>query len=247
LLDGLDRLGKQMIFPAYQARACPVAVGTFDVLRAGRYVIVAALATCAVLVLITLRQTAWPTRYVVAITLTVALVTHAIGGTKAAAVQRDYAPLRLAAIALRIDAPATLNALHIQPAAIPAATALRAYPFTDDFTLGCDGHELGAHLPLDTTTPLPAPDAPGTDHGAIDTRLAPDTILSGWASISGAAPDCVLVTDGNGTIVGGGITGLNHPNAAATGWHAVAPPGTTDLHIIVTAHGQTYHIQPTTK
>jgi hypothetical protein len=67
------------------------------------------------------------------------------------------------------------------------------------------------------------------------------TILSGWASISGTTADCVLVTDSTNTIVGGGITGLNHPSAAATGWQAVAPPGTTDLHIIVLAHGQTYH------
>jgi hypothetical protein len=156
-------------------------------------------------------------------------------------------PVQLAAIALRVNAPNTLNTLHIQPSAIPAATALRAYPFTDDFTLGCGGHELGGQLPLDATTPLPAPSTPGTDHGAIDTPLAAATILSGWASISGTTPDCVLVTDGTGTIVGGGITGLDHPSAAATGWHAVAPPGTNDLHIIVTAHGQTYHLPPTTK
>ncbi|MDT7726405.1 MAG: hypothetical protein QOI21_2981 [Actinomycetota bacterium] len=212
-----------------------------------RYVIVAALATCAVLVLITRRRPAWPTRYVVAMTLTLALATHAIGGAKAAAVQRDYAPLRLAEIALRVNAPATLNALRIQPAAIPAATALRAYPFTDDFTLSCHEHELGGQLPLNTAIPLPLPGAPGTDHGVIDTPLAADTILSGWASLTGAAGDCVLVTDRNGTIIGAGITGLDHPSAAATGWHAVAPPGATELHVLVLKSGQAYQLQPPTK
>jgi hypothetical protein len=212
-----------------------------------RYVLVAALVTCAVLVLVVLRRPAWPTRYVVALCLAVALVTHAIGGTKAAAVQRDYAPLRLAAIALRVNAPTTLNTLHIQAGAIPAATALRAYPFTDDFTLGCAGHELGGQLPLSTTVPLPTPGEPGTDHGIIDTPLAADTILSGWATIAGAAADCVLVTDGNGTIVGGGVTGLNQPSAAATGWHAVAPPGATDLHVLVLNNGQAYRLQRATK
>jgi hypothetical protein len=47
------------------------------------------------------------------------LITHAIGGGKADEVSRSYTPLNLAAIALRVGAPAALETLHIQRCAAP--------------------------------------------------------------------------------------------------------------------------------
>ncbi|WP_244210702.1 hypothetical protein [Amycolatopsis kentuckyensis] len=173
------------------------------------------------------------------------LVTHAIGGGKADEVRRSYAPLNLSAIALRVDASAALEALHIQRAAGPAARALRAYPFSDDFTLGCHGPEIGSHLDLATAQPTSANaagalDAPVMDAGAITT---------GWAVINGAHPDCILITDQTGTITGGGITGLpltaKQTAAAAPGataWQATAGPTNGPLAVLAVQGGHLYRL-----
>ncbi|WP_410625899.1 hypothetical protein [Amycolatopsis sp. cmx-8-4] len=118
------------------------------------------------------------------------MITHAIGGGKADQVHRSYAPLNLAAIALHVDAPAALDAPHIQRGAVHAARALGAYPFNDSFTLGCHGPELGSRLELTTAQPLA--------HGAIDTPTRESgTVITGWAEINGTTPNRVLVTNVN--------------------------------------------------
>ncbi|WP_103343085.1 DUF2079 domain-containing protein [Amycolatopsis sp. CA-126428] len=204
-----------------------------------RYVLVAALATIALTVLATLHRPQWPHRYVVAAVVTLALVTHAIGAGKADLVRRSYAPLSLSAIALRVDAPAALEALHIQRAARPAARALRAYPFTDTFTLGCHGPELGDHVALGTAQPVRgALDAPATD---------PGTVLTGWVAFDGAQPDCVLVTDPAGTVTGGGSAGLpltagQAAAPGATGWQATAGPTNGPLTVLAVRDGHLYRI-----
>ncbi|WP_157357476.1 DUF2079 domain-containing protein [Amycolatopsis nigrescens] len=196
-----------------------------------RYVLVAALATCALLALAALHRPAVPTRYVVIAVVAVGLVTHAIGGTKADAVRRAYEPLRTAAVALRLEAPEALAALHIQPSVIPAARALGGYPFTDDFTLGCHGLELGGHVELAQAWP---------SKGAVESDGA---LLTGWATVSGSDVDCVLVTDEHGTVVGGGVTGLTRPGApGGAGWQAVAAPGTARPQVLVSAGGALYRV-----
>jgi len=124
-----------------------------------------------------------------------------------------------------------LGALRIQRAAAPAASALHAYPFTEEFSLGCPHLELGSHVDIAAATPMPGPATTGTTRGAFDPATGP--ILTGWATIDGTNPDCLLVADGTGTIVGGGIPGL--PRGAAqpvstpdgTAWQAVAAPNVT--------------------
>ncbi|MEV7096424.1 DUF2079 domain-containing protein [Amycolatopsis sp. NPDC051045] len=214
-----------------------------------RYVLVAALATIALTVLATLHRPQWPHRYLVAAVVTLALLTHAIGGGKADEVRRSYAPLNLSAVALRVDAPAALDALHIQRAAAPAARALQAYPFTSAFTLGCHGPELGSHLDLSTAQPL-SPGGPGTAHGALD---APATdagaVITGWAVVDGTQPDCVLVTDSAGTVTGGGSAGLpltaGQATAAAPGataWQATAGPTNGPLAVLAVHGGRLYRL-----
>lgn len=207
-----------------------------------RYVLIAALAASALIALWTLHRPQWPLRYTAALMVTVSLVTHAIGGVKADNVRRDYTPLALAAVALRVDAPTVLDTLHIQRGVIPAAKALQAYPFSADFTLGCGGPELGDHIDAPPLT---------TSQGAIDgTALTADNIITGWATIDTSPPDCILVTDNTGTIVGGGITGL--PRTATqppttpdgTAWQAVAAPHTTGLNVIAAKNGTFYRLQP---
>ncbi|WP_328617122.1 DUF2079 domain-containing protein [Amycolatopsis sp. NBC_00355] len=207
-----------------------------------RYVLVAALATIALIVLTTMHRPQWSRRYLVAGVVALSLITHAIGGGKADQVHRSYAPLNLAAIALRVDAPAALDALHIQRGAAPAARALNAYPFNDTFTLGCHGPELGSRLDLTNAQPLA--------HGAIDTPTRESgTIITGWAEINGTTPDCILVTDSTGTVTGGGITGLpltaGQTATASTGgtsWQATAGPTTAPIAVLAVRDGRLYKI-----
>jgi hypothetical protein len=188
-------------------------------------------------------------RYLAIGVVALSLTTHAIGGGKADQVRRSYAPLNLAAVALRVDAPAALDTLHIQPGAVPAARALRAYPFTDAFTLGCHGPELGSHLDLTTAQPLTA-NGPGTAHGALDTSATgAGTITTGWAVINGTQPDCVLIADETGTVTGGGITGLpltagqaTTASAGATAWQATAGATNGALTVLAAQGGRLYRI-----
>lgn len=214
-----------------------------------RYVLVAAFATIALLVLTTLHRPQWPQRYLVVVVVGLSLVTHAIGGAKADEVRRSYAPLSLSAIALRVDAPAALDALHIQRAAAPAARALQAYPFNNTFTLDCHGPEIGSHLDLTTAQPTSA-NGPGGAHGALD---APATdagaIFTGWAVINGTQPDCILITDQTGTVTGGGITGLplttqqiTTASPDATAWQATAGATHGVLAVIAIQSGRLYRL-----
>ncbi|WP_370965650.1 DUF2079 domain-containing protein [Amycolatopsis sp. cg9] len=214
-----------------------------------RYALVAALATVALFVLTTLRRPQWSQRHLVAAVAALALITHAIGGGKADEVRRSYAPLTLSAIALRVDAPAALDALHIQRDAAPAARALHAYPFTDEFTLGCHGPELGGHVDLATAQPMPS-GGPGDAHGAIDSPAATaGALVTGWAVVAGTPPDCILLTDPTGTVTGGGITGLPltaaqgpATPAGATAWRAAAGPTSGPLVVLAVRGGHLHRI-----
>jgi hypothetical protein len=76
-----------------------------------RYVVIGALATSALLALVAINRPQWPLRHLLIATLTVALVTHAIGGTKADRVRHDYGPLSLAAVGVRIP-PSSAGPFH---------------------------------------------------------------------------------------------------------------------------------------
>ncbi|TCO54774.1 DUF2079 domain-containing protein [Actinocrispum wychmicini] len=213
-----------------------------------RYVLVSALATVALLALAALNRPQWPHRYVVTSVAAVALATHAIGGVKADNVRRSYVPLNLAAVAFRVDAPKTLDALRIQRRAAPAAQALHAYPFSDSFTLGCHGPELGDHVDLAAAQPLPTT-ATGPTHGEIDTStVTGDVIITGSAVIDGTPPDCVLVVDATKTVTGAGITSLprtaDQPPTTPDGvtWQAVASPNTTGATVLAVKNGTLYRL-----
>ncbi|MEV4049797.1 DUF2079 domain-containing protein [Amycolatopsis sp. NPDC049688] len=210
-----------------------------------RYVLVAALTTVAVLVLTTMHRPHWPMRYLVTAVVALSLITHSIGGGKADEVRRSYAPLSLSSIALRVDAPAALEGLHIQGAAAPAARALGSYPFNDDFTLGCHGPELGSHLDLTTAQPMSANAAGALDAPATDAS----GIITGWVVVNGTRPDCILITDQTGMVTGGGITGLplsaGHTTpapAGATAWQATAGPTNGPLTILAVQGNHLYRI-----
>jgi hypothetical protein len=103
---------------------------------------------------------------------------------------------------------------------VPRLRALGHYPFSADFTLGCGGPEFGTTLNRDDMTALTgaagnkAPDHPS---GAVERTepAEPDPfydgkkvpIFHGWAAAPGEKVRCVVITDGSGTIVGGGVSG----------------------------------------
>jgi len=103
---------------------------------------------------------------------------------------------------------------------VPRLRALGHYPFNDDFTLGCDGPEFGSTLNLDDMTALRGAEGnkrPDRPAGAVD-RTEPEDpdpffdgkpvpIFHGWAADGTDLVRCVVITDGTGTIVGGGVSG----------------------------------------
>jgi hypothetical protein len=134
-----------------------------------RYVLVAALATITLVVLTTVHRPQWSRRYLTAGVVALSLITHAIGGGKADQVHRSYAPLNLAAVALRVDAPAALDALHIQRgAAPPLAHCGRTRSPTPSLS--------AATAPNSAATSISRPhiataNGPSTAHGALVSRV----------------------------------------------------------------------------
>lgn len=211
-----------------------------------RYSAVAMLATCALLVLLALRVRS--SANVIVVVVTVGFVTYATGVPKMGAIQSDYAARGVATVAMRANAVEAMKALRIQPAVVPAAKELGAYPFTDDFTLGCGGRELGTRV-----DPLSVREISGSAStgAAVDNaEVRGDVLLSGWAFVEGRQVDCVLVIDSAGVVVGGGITGIARPDArqqvpggsGEAGWRAVAASGAKDLVIVVSSGGVFYRI-----
>ncbi|HWM03773.1 MAG TPA: hypothetical protein VNP92_15675 [Actinophytocola sp.] len=110
---------------------------------------------------------------------------------------------------------------------VPRLRALGHYPFTDDFTLGCAGPELGSRLDIDQMSPLPTaignkrPEHPAgaiqwTDPAApaptLDGRPVP--VFHGWAADTTDPVRCVVLTDPDGTVVGGGVSDIARPDIA---------------------------------
>lgn len=201
-----------------------------DVGLISRYSVISALATCAVFALAAplVRGGA-----VLAVALVTGLATYLTGSAVKDQVNSAYGQLGVVAPALRVEAPDALRALNIEPGVVPAAKALGTYPFTDGFTLGCGGHELGSRIDLAALPPAA---------GKIDDR-AP--LLRGWTS---PHPDCVLVTDQGGTVVGGGMASIARTDSEAAahdpnaGWRAVARPGVTAPVIVVSSAGRLYRL-----
>ncbi|MCT2586591.1 hypothetical protein [Actinophytocola gossypii] len=108
----------------------------------------------------------------------------------------------------------------------PDLRALSHYPFNDSFSLGCGGPELGSTIDVGDAEPLPAPGtrAPFEPVGvvnSIDDR-GEAHLITGWAT-GGAHREadqvsCVLVVDGNGKVVGGGVSGQPRGDVTATYW-----------------------------
>jgi hypothetical protein len=136
---------------------------------------------------------------------------------------------------------------------VPRLRALGHYPFTDDFTLGCGGPELGSTLSLtDMTRLLPAHGnkRPRRAAGAVDSveprdpapffHGDPVPIFRGWAHDREDPVRCAVIVDDGGKIVGGGVTGvvrsdiaLEYAGVAPDSGFVVIGPAGPDSRIVV--------------
>ncbi|MFB9906522.1 hypothetical protein [Allokutzneria oryzae] len=198
----------------------------------GRYASIPALALCSVLALVVISWPVLSTLKVVGLGLALGLTTYTVGSAQAANVRSQFGSQPLLAIAMRTGADAVVTEFRAKPDALPAVKGIGAYPFNDDFGLGCDGPELGGRIDLSTVPELPGLPGDDGDAGFVETAVRGDAVIDGWALIGGERPDCVLVTDRNGVIKGGGIVGVPRPDLVTvlgvpesrSGWRAVAGP-----------------------
>ena len=134
----------------------------------------------------------------------------------------------IAEVALRLDiagdqhikaATKSINQVH---RVLPALRASRHVPFNtrsrcEDF--------MGQHLPPALSAPAGAIESVATYTVSQDSRTAIE--LSGWAAQSERAAECVAVVDGNGVVIGAGVTVSLHSmpltrRSRRISWNAVA-------------------------
>jgi hypothetical protein len=215
-----------------------------------RYAMVALLGACAVLVLLALRGPRIARLHVVPLALTMGIATYAVGSAQATAVRENYPMQPVLAVAMRVEAPSVIEAMNSNTRVLPVLRALHAYPFTEDFSLGCGPDELGSVVDMSQVKELPGPIGSSKTAGAVETGpVAGDNKIFGWAVIDGEAADCVMVVNEGSVVVGGGAVGVPRADVASTthgtgrgGWHAVAKPGTDKAVVLVRSGDQLYRI-----
>ena len=221
-----------------------------------RFTMVSLLAVCAFIVLLAVIGPKYLRDRMIPIALVVSVGTFAVGTYQAGATRGYYPKQPLLAVAMHLEATTVMSKMSATPLALAPMRALKAYPFTDDFTLGCGGPELGSTVDVTSAKELSGPkfeSGPAT-MGVVETAaVVGDTELTGWAQVNSKNADCVLVVDQQGLVVGGGAVGLPRQDvrdvfrngSGRAGWSAVAKPGTKDLIVLVKAEGQLYRINGT--
>jgi hypothetical protein len=148
---------------------------------------------------------------------------------------------------------------------LPRLQALGHYPFTDDFTLGCGGPELGTKLDVSRMVPLEVaagnrkPDhATGEVERVVPRRPAPTfhglpvPVLYGWAADPNDPVRCVVVVDGTGVITGGGVSGIVRPDVAFefaqitpnAGFVVIGPVATDSRVVVIHDSGALHWLPP---
>ena len=245
--SGWFGLAVHVILVAGMVGASRARFGAFEALGP-RYAMVALLGAAALLVLLVLRGPVPARRHAVPIALVFGVAAYAVGAAQAAAVRSNYPAQPALAVAMRVEALSVIESMNSTPNVLPVLRSLRAYPFTDDFTLGCGRYELGSLVDMSQVEELPGPKGSAKTAGAVETGpVRGDVKILGWAVVNGNAPDCVLVVNGGSEVVGGGAVGLPRKDVVDTvhatgraGWHAVAEPGTHDAVVLVSSGGKLY-------
>ncbi|MEC3981423.1 hypothetical protein [Amycolatopsis sp. H20-H5] len=225
-----------------------------------RYAVIGLLATAALVALLALRAPQAIKTRTVPIVLAIGLGSYAVGSTSASETRQDYLTQPVLAAAMVTGADSVVKKMNGYPEYLPRFRALGVYPFTGDFTLGCGVHggpspELGARLDLASARPLTAAlDGDALTAGVVeaaggDAKVNGDTDLRGWAFVDGDQPDCVLVTDADGEVSGGGAVGLPRRDVGVTfgvtgraGWEATAKPSVKGGAVLAVKNGKLYRL-----
>ncbi|MFC4854816.1 hypothetical protein [Actinophytocola glycyrrhizae] len=145
----------------------------------------------------------------------------------------DDAPLKAVALRAELDHRFWYGIPRTDRLA-PRLEALDHYPFTDDYTIGCGGPELGDRLDVDEMRPMPEiEEDQRRPAGAVDEfeTHGDTTLMRGWATGGRSDVRCVLVVDAEGRVTGGGQYHLPRPDVvdlldwvpSDTGFAVVAP------------------------
>lgn len=226
-----------------------------DVGLASRYTSLSVLTSVPLLVIIATvafrRSPRNAPRFAVA-SVAIGLVGFTLGAPMVAVVRGalDDVPLRAVALRAQLDGRFWIGFPDTERIA-PRLEALDHYPFTDDFTIGCGGPELGDRLePADMRAmPLADEDEPGPSGAVDDAETRGDTsLLRGW--VTGGREDvrCVLFTDAEGEVTGGGQYHLPRPDVQSllswapsdTGFAVIAPTDPAGRVVVVLDNGRMF-------
>ncbi|MGB3443436.1 MAG: hypothetical protein WBA97_32270 [Actinophytocola sp.] len=190
-----------------------------DVGLASRYTSLSVLTSLPLLVIgTTVALLRWPksaARFTIA-AVVIGLVGFTLGAPTKTAVSTylDDAPLEAVALRAQLD-NRLWEGLPKTKRIASRLEALHHYPYTDDFTIGCGGPELGDRLAVDEMRPMPEiEEDQRRPAGEVDEfETLGDTILMrGWATGGRSDVVCVLVTDSDGKVTGGGQYHLTRPD-----------------------------------
>lgn len=185
------------------------------------------------------------------VAMALGLVGFTLGSPTAAMVRAEDAEHQLQAVALRAGIGDAFGAT-LPPAdvMVPRLKAMGLYPFSDAFTLGCGGPEMGTRLDNAKMVRLPPADArnPKTPAGSVD-EVDPKNagvIVRGWATGIDDPVRCAVMVDTTGTITGGGLTHLPRSDvtallngiAADVGFSVIAPADKADRVVIILESGK---------
>ncbi|MPZ81362.1 MAG: hypothetical protein GEV28_13550 [Actinophytocola sp.] len=182
--------------------------------------------------------------------LAIGLLGYTLGSPAAATIRSQNSEHQLEAIALRAGLGDAYGAtLPPAKALVPRLEAMGHYPFSDAFTLGCGGPELGSTLDMNAMTPLPPADErnPRQPAGSVDDveNKNDGAVIRGWATGVDDPVRCAVVVDANGKITGGGLTHLSRRDVTArlsgisadVGFSVIAPASAANRVVIILESG----------
>ena len=195
-----------------------------------RYSSLAVMVSIPLLVLMAavLYKGAWRNAQKIAVTVVgIGVVGFTLGLPTAAELRGQIKEHPLEGIAIRAGYGDALGPVLPREALLqPDLEVLDHYPFNGTFTIGCGGPELGSTINLNDTTSLPqpgtrSPDKPVGMVNSVEPRGEAD-LITGWAT-GGLGEDadqvrCTMVVDGDGKVVGAGVSRLTRSDVTGRYW-----------------------------
>lgn len=189
--------------------------------------------------------------------LAIGLLGYTLGSPAAATIRSQNSEHQLEGIALRAGLGDSYGAtLPPAKALVPRLKAMGHYPFSDTFTLGCGGPELGSTIDMNAMTPLPPADSrnPRQAAGSVDDIESKNdaVIIRGWATGVADPVRCALVVDPRGKVTGGGLTHLARPDVTTrlsgikpdVGFSVIAPHEAAGRVVIILSSGSMRWLEP---